>query len=205
MPQRDLAAELRSARTPAPAELRERVRLIAAAGPSRRPRLPRVTWRRALAVAVPVAAAVAAATVALTRPCGHPAGAQHAEAFRAATAAPSTKLAPAATTLTLREPDAAAVARAARRAQAIVVSLSGYATSVDVHGTHGRLVLHVPAARAPQALARLRALGDVAGQRGAAGATIELRLAARSRLSRPTAARTPGRSARPPAAPRTPG
>lgn len=177
MPQRDLVAELRSGRTPAPAELRERVRLIAAADASPRPRLARLTVRRALAVAVPVAAAVAAATIVLTRPGGHPA-APHVEAFRAATAAPSAELAPGATTLALREPDARAVARAARRAQAIVVSLSGYATSVEVRGARGRLVLHVPPAKAPQALARLRSLGTVTGSPGAPSPTIELRLSA---------------------------
>src|SRR5712691_3264466 len=64
MSQRDLTAELRGARITAPAELRERVRLIAAADttPTRR-----FTWRRALVVALPVAAAIAASIV-FTRP-----------------------------------------------------------------------------------------------------------------------------------------
>jgi hypothetical protein len=64
MSQRDLAAELRGARITAPSELRERVRLIAAADatPTRR-----FTWRRALVVALPVAAAIAASVV-FTRP-----------------------------------------------------------------------------------------------------------------------------------------
>jgi hypothetical protein len=64
MSQRDLAAELRGTRITAPSELRERVRLIAAAdtSPTRR-----FTWRRALVVALPVAAAIAA-TVVFTRP-----------------------------------------------------------------------------------------------------------------------------------------
>jgi hypothetical protein len=55
-----IAAELRGSRITAPAELRERVRLIAAADrtPSRR-----FTWRRALVVALPLAAAVAASIV----------------------------------------------------------------------------------------------------------------------------------------------
>src|SRR6185437_364220 len=64
MSQRDLVAELRAAHVEAPPEVRERVRLIAAAAPAP-PR--RITWRRALVVAVPVAAAVAA-TVVFTRP-----------------------------------------------------------------------------------------------------------------------------------------
>jgi hypothetical protein len=67
MSQRDLTAELRDARITAPAELRERVRLIAAADatPTRR-----FTWRRALVVALPVAAAIAASIV-FTRPSNH--------------------------------------------------------------------------------------------------------------------------------------
>src|SRR5258706_1679545 len=64
MSQRDLTAELRGARITAPPELRERVRLIAAADttPTRR-----FTWRRGLVVALPVAAAIAASIV-FTRP-----------------------------------------------------------------------------------------------------------------------------------------
>jgi hypothetical protein len=66
--QRDLNAQLRAARITAPAEVRERVRLIAAADTTARN--PRFTWRRALVVALPVAAAVAA-TVVFTRPSHH--------------------------------------------------------------------------------------------------------------------------------------
>jgi hypothetical protein len=69
MSQRDLVAELRTARIAAPPELRERVRLIAAADTSAR--APRFTWRRVLVVALPVAAAVAA-TIVVTRPSHHP-------------------------------------------------------------------------------------------------------------------------------------
>jgi len=64
MSQRDLTAELRGSRITAPSELRERVRLIAAADATPRSRF---TWRRALVVALPVAAAVAASIV-FTRP-----------------------------------------------------------------------------------------------------------------------------------------
>src|SRR3954467_12866811 len=55
MSQRDLVAELRGSRIPAPAELRAHVRSIAAAGAG----TPRrnFTWRRALVVALPAAAA----------------------------------------------------------------------------------------------------------------------------------------------------
>jgi hypothetical protein len=64
MSQRDLTAELRGARLTAPGELRERVRLIAAADTTT---ARRFTWRRALVVALPVAAAIAASIV-FTRP-----------------------------------------------------------------------------------------------------------------------------------------
>jgi hypothetical protein len=67
MSQRDLTAELRGARITAPSELRERVRLIAAADTTP---TGRFTWRRALVVALPVAAAVAASIV-FTRPSDH--------------------------------------------------------------------------------------------------------------------------------------
>jgi hypothetical protein len=65
MSQRDLAAELRAARISTPAEVRERVRAIAATDTTARE--PRFTWRRALVLALPVAAAVAA-TIVFTRP-----------------------------------------------------------------------------------------------------------------------------------------
>src|SRR5689334_25447592 len=76
MSQRDLVSELRAARVAAPAELRERVRSIAAADTE-----PRrwFTWRRAFVVAVPVAAAIAA-TVVFTRPASQERRAVHGEA-----------------------------------------------------------------------------------------------------------------------------
>ncbi len=69
MSQRDLVAELRGARISAPADVRARVRLIAAADTTRTRRT--FTWRRALVLAVPVAAAIGAAIV-LTRPSHSP-------------------------------------------------------------------------------------------------------------------------------------
>jgi hypothetical protein len=68
MSQRDLVAELRAARTVAPPEVRERVRLVAASAP---PPARRFARRRALVMAVPVAAALAAAIV-FARPSHHP-------------------------------------------------------------------------------------------------------------------------------------
>jgi len=67
MSQRDLVAELRAARVEAPPQVRERVRLVAAAAPAP---LHRFTWRRAFVVAIPVAAAIAA-TFVVTRPTSH--------------------------------------------------------------------------------------------------------------------------------------
>ena len=62
MSQRDLVAELRAARPIAPAELRERVRLIAA-GDAPRAAAPRSPGAARSSSRVPVAAAVAAAVV----------------------------------------------------------------------------------------------------------------------------------------------
>jgi hypothetical protein len=159
MSQRDLAAELRGARITAPSELRERVRLIAAADttPSRR-----FTWRRALVVALPVAAAVAA-TIVFTRPSDHRAAHTSAvlslgrpthrairqgetHTFSTATGTPdsaagsaATKLAPPSTPgrvqqygayLALRLPTATAVSDGLKSALRIASSLGGYPTSV---------------------------------------------------------------------------
>jgi len=63
MSQLDLLQELRDARPAAPAEVRERVRLLAAQAPPQR----RVTWRRAAIVLVPALAVVGAAAIVLPR------------------------------------------------------------------------------------------------------------------------------------------
>jgi hypothetical protein len=69
MSQRDLVAELRTARVAAPLEVRERVRAIAASAAEPSPGR-RFLRKRTLLVLVPVAAALAG-TVILTRPAGH--------------------------------------------------------------------------------------------------------------------------------------
>jgi Domain of unknown function (DUF4349) len=162
MSQRDLVAELRAAHLTAPPELRERVRLVAAEG---RPAPRRITWRRALAVAVPVAAAVAA-TVVFTRPShqndterslglqkltpsithGAAAGTGARSSAAPAPSAPSAKAftVPSAAgraqqvgaTLGLRVAKANDVSNAVKRALAITASLGGYPVSVHAQ-SHG--------------------------------------------------------------------
>ena len=162
MSQRDVLAELRAAQVTAPDEVRERVRLIVAEAPAP-PRRPRITWRRALVVAVPIAAAVAAAVV-VTRPSHHNQAELQAErppTVRAQakpehTTGGTDKLAPTfgsaanagvpapiphrvqsiATTLSLRIATARGVSDAVKRAVQITTSLSGYPASVHEQ-THG--------------------------------------------------------------------
>ncbi len=162
MSQPELVAALRAARPSAPPELRERVRMLAvdAADSGSAPRR-RLTWRRALVIAVPVAAAVAAAVVLLPRggtdataptpplveraasPTTAAAGAAGSGAVKAATAdsvgayralpAPSpSRPQKYSAALELRLHDSAAVSAASRRATAIVAALGGYPSSLNV-------------------------------------------------------------------------
>jgi hypothetical protein len=165
MSQPELLAVLRAARPAAPPELRERVRLLAAdAAPPAglRPSGAWLTWRRALAVAVPVAAAVAAAAVVLvprggshlqtieSRPPAERAAVPAAAGQGAVPAGAATKAAPQdaapfralpapgprpqrySASLDLRLRDAAAVSAASRRATSMVAALGGYPTSLSV-------------------------------------------------------------------------
>jgi hypothetical protein len=185
MSQRDVVAELRSARVEAPPELRARVRLIAAASePPRR----RLTWRRALVVALPVAAAVAAAAVVATRPAHHRSALeQTVDHGSTATATPSTtagaqaKSAPPFSlpatrnraqnvdeTLSLRVDTPEQVSDGVKSALRITASLGGYPKSVHA-STHGSsssasLVLKIPRANVQAAVARLSALGTIVGE-----------------------------------------
>lgn len=190
MSQRDLAAELRGARITAPSELRERVRLIAAADstPTRR-----FTWRRALVVALPVAAAVAA-TVVFTRPSdhqtatpevlsssaiqhgavkpfsGHPVTADSARGGAAKLAVPSTpgRVQTYGAYLALRLSSATAVSDGVKSALRIASSLGGYPTSV--HATSqaklasADLTLKIPRAHIQEAITRLSALGTITSE-----------------------------------------
>jgi Fe2+ transport system protein FeoA len=193
MSQRDLTAELRGARIAAPSELRERVRLIAAADttPTRR-----FTWRRALVVALPVAAAVAASIV-FTRPAEHQAGGtvttvqvghgevrgalpQAGKAFGAPTsdaAGSAAKLAvPSAPNrvqvygayLALRLSSATAVSDGVKSALRIASSLGGYPATVHASSeakvASADLVLKIPRAHVQEAMTRLSALGTITGE-----------------------------------------
>src|ERR1700690_137159 len=84
MSQRDVVAEIRAAQPEVPFELRERVRLIAAAAPPERRGW--FTRRRVFSVLIPVAAAVAVAVV-VTRPTHPPAALQPFATDRALTPA----------------------------------------------------------------------------------------------------------------------
>jgi acetolactate synthase regulatory subunit len=182
MSQRDFAAELHATRVAAPPELRERVRLIAAADRTPVPR--RFTWRRAFVVALPVAAAIAASIV-FTRPSQHTAqpivqhGVSHGSStFKAAPAQRGSTLAvPAPSSarvqrygadLALRVPNATHVSDGVKRALRIVRSLGGYATSVHAttkgRNAHAELILKVPRAHVQEAVAQLSALGTITGE-----------------------------------------
>ncbi len=182
MSPRDVVAELQAARVEAPPELRERVRLLAAAAPAE-PRLR--PDRRWLAVLVPVAAALAAAGVFLTRP-GHqqPGRKLVVQRGEATLRAPAPKAAPTGAfavpaspgrverygaALSLRVPNAARVSDTVQRALRIAGSLGGHASSVHVSssGASGTaaLVLKVPRAHVQEAIARLSQLGRITAER----------------------------------------
>ncbi len=180
MSQRDLIAELRAAHVEAPPEVRERVRLIAAAAAPPR----RITWRRALVVAVPLAAAIAA-TVVFTRPTGHGQTALELARRGPVTIAPGavgatpsdgaakTLTVPAAknrvqtydATLSLRVEHARDVSDGVKRALQIATSLGGYSASVHAE-THGSravadLKLKIPRSHVQRAMAKLSQLGTI--------------------------------------------
>lgn len=183
MSQRDVLAELRAAHLEAPPELRARIRLIA--GGAEEPRRPRITWRRALVVALPVAAAVAAGIVVGTRP-SHERSAQPPVNYGAATvhgsASPPVPKAkaqlavPSATgrvqrydeSLQLRLGTSKEVSDGVKRALRITAALGGYPTSVhaSTHGTGATasLVLRVPRPHVQQAVARLSQLGTIVSE-----------------------------------------
>ncbi|HEX3806219.1 MAG TPA: DUF4349 domain-containing protein [Gaiellaceae bacterium] len=180
MSPRDVLAELREAQVAAPADVRERVRLLAAADPTTPAR--RFTWKRSLVVALPVAAAIAGAFV-LTRPSHHvkdqlqlakappvlSTQIQHGSAAAPAfVPSARSRVQIVGTTLSLRIPNAQGVSDAVKRAVQITTSLSGYASSVHEQ-THGKtasadLTLKVPRAHVQQAVSRLSQLGTITAE-----------------------------------------
>lgn len=180
MSQPDLARALRDARPVAPPELRERVRLIAAqaASPKRR-----VTWRMAVAIAVPLAIAVAAGVL-TTRPAHHAHQQQlageaiqraAAPSFAAGAHAPLATLRPNTkriqrytTSLQLRVRDSAALSAASKRAVAIAHSFGGYEQRVNVDAArtsgYADIVLRIPKQHVQQAVRRLTALGTIVSE-----------------------------------------
>jgi hypothetical protein len=188
MSQPDLARTLREARSVAPAELRERIRLIAAQ--SSPPRRQLVTWRRSLVLAVVVGAAVAAGVIA-TRPSHHTITAQEAAVAKARagidslgvasapahghTLSPSLAPTPSAkrlqdysASLDVRVPTSAAVSTATQHAIAIANSLGGYLAfvNVDAGGKSGyaEIRLRIPKVHVQEAVRRLSALGRVVSE-----------------------------------------
>jgi hypothetical protein len=178
---------LRAAKPPAPPELRERVRVIAAAAeePSRRWRVP---WRRISLVAVPAglaAAAVAGVVIGLSGArheqlvtVSGAAGVDRAVTPQARNVLPTLKgaaLPPSTTrlqdytaTLQLEVRDANALSDRTKRAIGIARRLGGTVSRVDV-STSGRsgsalVVLRIPTARVTTAIAELSSLGRIVGQ-----------------------------------------
>jgi Domain of unknown function (DUF4349) len=186
MSQRDLVAELRGSRVAAPADVRARVRQIAAGAPAR-PR-NRFTWKQALVVALPAAAAIAAAVV-VTRPSDErsatptvaEATADRA-AVRAAKSVPfagagGATIAPLPTPnraqrysayLALRVATPDGVSDAVKRALRITSSLGGHPTSVhagsEARSASADLTLRVPRTHVQEAIARLSTLGTITSE-----------------------------------------
>jgi hypothetical protein len=184
MSQLDFHAELQRTRPTAPAELRERVRTIAATAHSPRRRL---TWRRATLVLVPAVLAVLVGAAVVGRDSGRqaqesvvapyaqgravaPPAAKSAGALDSAVApAPSgTRLQDYDATLRLRVRDANALSDATKRALRIATSLGGFASvaQVNVDGKEGEalLRLRVPVTKVQAALQRLAELGTITGE-----------------------------------------
>lgn len=183
MSQPDFLDELRRARPAAPPELRERVlELAATRPPSRR----RITWRRALIVAVPAVLAVAAAAVVTGRHSTQPV-VQHGEVLRASAPqrtltipqsaqvhgdvaiAPSrSRLQDYDAYLRLRVHDPDELSAATKKALAIARRLGGHASSVSVSVAGGQgdatLRLRIPIVHVQEAVARLSALGRITAE-----------------------------------------
>jgi hypothetical protein len=188
----DLIHELRASRPSAPAELRARVRAIAAEQPAR---APWANWRfrvrRGMLVVVPAAAALALASagvVGLSRSGPTPEALRQQDALAEKTTAeselpgavtPSVGAADQATTatddraqrvsatLTVEVSDADAVSRAAQNALDLTRSLGGYVVSSSVAtGEEGSamLTVRVPVGKVQDAITGLSSLGRIVAQ-----------------------------------------
>jgi hypothetical protein len=194
-PSEPLLTEIRETRPAAPAELRERVRLIAAQEPAREPWLVRFGVRRALLVAAPAAlvlALVGATAIGLTRPgtsdetvSSDAAGATELRAAQPPTmesaqpgaTADDAALAPTPgrlqrydAQLDLRVDGLDELSAATQRAMRVARSLGGHVQSVSYDAPSAgigsaQLTLRVPVARVQSALVQLSALGTIVGQR----------------------------------------
>lgn len=166
MSQRDLTAELRGARITAPAELRERVRVIAAADSTP---IRRFTWRRALVVALPVAAAIAASIV-FTQPSDHNAVATQ-TVIRGAIAHPP------ATAKTLGRIGAPTTMDAAGSGSAAKLSLPSTPGRVQVYGSYLALRLSSATAVSDGVKTALRIASSLGGYPASVHATSEAKVA----------------------------
>jgi Domain of unknown function (DUF4349) len=183
MSQRDLAAELRAVRMTAPAEVRARVRLIAATAEPSPPR--RFLRRRSLVLLVPLAAGLAG-TIALTRPGAHQPQQTHlaerAAAQQATATAPQRSAVPKAfapapsptrvqrygATIGVRVSSPGDVSNAVKKALRITSTLGGHPASVHASaaGKAGTadLVLRIPRRHVQEAVTRLSQLGTITSE-----------------------------------------
>jgi hypothetical protein len=168
MSQRDLTAELRGARIAAPAELRERVRVIAAADTTP---TPRFTWRRALVVALPVAAAIAASIV-FTRPDHNQPLATQTVIRAAIPHTPEKSLGAAGSTLSAKTDSG--VAHGGLTAKLAPPSTPG---RVQVYGSYLALRLSNPTAVSNGVKSALRIASSLGGYPASVHATSEAKLA----------------------------
>jgi hypothetical protein len=169
MSQRDVLAELRTARVEAPQQLRARVRLIAAQAPA-----PRRTRRRFALVLIPVvAAAVVAGVFFSTRPARQPT-LSHGEALqlnrvdRLGTSVPAPSAKRAQLYGASLQVEVHNVQKTVTEALRIATSLSGFASSVHIDTSKQQgsafLTLRFPRTHVQAAVARLSRLGTVTGE-----------------------------------------
>ncbi len=177
----DLIHELRASRPSTPAELRARIRELAAERPARAQRARwRFPLRRGPLIAVPAAAALAIVTagvVGLTRPERPTVSGENAPtptrlanapapAYGAADAA-APRAQRVSATLTVEVKDSDAVSRAAQDALDLTRTLGGYVVSSSVTtGEQGNasLTVRVPVAKVQDAIAGLSGLGRIVAQ-----------------------------------------